>query len=92
MTEVIISEKTTFRWPVLVAVAGLVAMGAVNAAQTRADAASISDHDDRIRKLEVYMGQNETAHAYIKDQLSEQNRKLDRVTFTLDRIDSKLAR
>jgi len=66
-----VDTNTSFRWPILVALLGVAAMGAVGLARAQDAGVAVKEHEKSIQALQVDSAENKADHRAIRDLLIE---------------------
>ena len=68
---IVVDQKTAFAWPILVALLGVAAMGAVGLARAQDAGVAVKEHDKSIQALQIDSAENKADHKAIRDLLIE---------------------
>ena len=81
---VVVDQRTSFAWPILVALLGVAGMGAVGLARAQDAGVAVKEHEKSIQELKVDSAENKSDHKAMRDLLERLDKKMDRIEQKLD--------
>lgn len=81
----LVNEKVRVGWPVLLALLGAVATGAMAIARAQDAGVQVKDQAAKVQALEINAARNDADHAAIKSLLERMDKRLDRIDAKLDK-------